>query len=43
MTTGKTPFQLCLRFEPAFSMNIARESQVREGENLAARKAVEDL
>jgi hypothetical protein len=43
VTTGKTPFQLCLRFEPAFSMNIARESQVREGENPAAREAVEDL
>jgi hypothetical protein len=43
VTTGKTPFQLCLRFEPAFSMNIARESQVREGENPAAREAVKDL
>jgi hypothetical protein len=41
--TGKTPFQLCLRFESAFSMNIARESQVREGENSTTRKAVENL
>jgi hypothetical protein len=42
-TTGKTPFSICLRFQPAFPMNIARETQVREGENPAAREAVEDL
>lgn len=41
--TKKTPFEMCLRFQPAFSMNIARDSQVKEGENPAARQAAEDL
>jgi hypothetical protein len=32
-----------MRFQPAFSMIIPRETQVREGENPAAREAAEDL
>jgi hypothetical protein len=40
---GETPFKICLRFQPAFPMNIAGDTQVREKENPVTRKAVKDL
>lgn len=42
-STGKIPFEEVLRFTPEFRKQVARETQVRKGENPAARELAERL
>jgi hypothetical protein len=42
-TTGKTPFEMVLRFRPELNRNVAREEQAPEEDNPAAHDAVDDL